>query len=93
MFQYGGFCVRRTMYNYIKNVVLMSKVSKHEGRRENSVLCPPTPKKLISLEIPDLPSSVVNLSEEISIIILGGLAILSQPQRQDEVVSSKENGQ
>lgn len=43
--------------------------------------------------VKNLPSSVVNLSEEISIIILSSIAILSQPQRKDEVVSSEKDGE
>ena len=39
-----------------------------------------------------LPSSVVNLSEEISVIILCGITILSQPKTQDEVVTNEKNG-
>jgi len=41
----------------------------------------------------NLPSSVVNLSEEISIIVLSGISVLSQPQRKDEVVSSEKDGE
>lgn len=41
----------------------------------------------------NLPSSVVNLSEEIGIIILSSITILSQPQRKDEVVSSEKDGE
>ena len=40
----------------------------------------------------NLPSSVVNLSEEISIIILSGISVLSQPQAQDEVVTGEKDG-
>ena len=40
----------------------------------------------------NLPSSVINLSEEISIIILSSITILSQPKRQDEVMSSEKDG-
>ena len=40
----------------------------------------------------DLPSSVINLSEEIGIIILGSISILSQPKTQDEVVTNEKNG-
>jgi hypothetical protein len=40
----------------------------------------------------DLPSSVINLSEEISIIIFGSISVLSQPKTQDEVMSNEENG-
>ncbi len=39
-----------------------------------------------------LPSSVVDLTEEVSIIILGGITVLSQPQTKDEEVSGEENG-
>jgi hypothetical protein len=41
----------------------------------------------------NLPSSVINLSKEISIIILSGLSILSQPKAQDEVVTSEKDGE
>lgn len=40
-----------------------------------------------------LPSSVVNLSEEISIIILSSISVLSQPQGKDEVVSGEKDGE
>ncbi len=40
----------------------------------------------------NLPSSVVNLSEEISIIILGSISVLSQPQAQDEEVTGEKDG-
>ena len=41
----------------------------------------------------DLPSSVVDLSEEISIIVFGGLAVLSQPETQNKVVSNEQNSE
>mmetsp|Transcript_5007 Transcript_5007/g.9077 ORF Transcript_5007/g.9077 Transcript_5007/m.9077 type:complete len:155 (-) Transcript_5007:124-588(-) len=40
----------------------------------------------------NLPSGVVNLSEEIGIIILGGISVLSQPEGKDEEVTGEENG-
>ena len=40
----------------------------------------------------NLPSSVVNFSEEVSIIILGGISVLSQPQGKDEEMSGEKGG-
>ena len=40
----------------------------------------------------NLPSSVINLTKEISIIILSSITILSQPKRQDEVMSGEKDG-
>jgi len=42
--------------------------------------------------IGNLPSGVVNLSEEIGIIILGGISVLSQPEGKDEEVTSEKDG-
>jgi len=43
--------------------------------------------------IEQLPSGVVNLSEEVGIIILSGFSVLSQPKRENEVVSQEKNDQ
>ena len=40
-----------------------------------------------------LPSSVINLSEEIGIIILGSITILSQPKTQDGEVTKEQNSE
>ena len=55
------------------------------------MLC--TPDESYSPQVYCLPSGVVDLSEEISIIILGGITVLSQPQGEDEVVPGEEHGE
>ena len=54
------------------------------------MICPHVTQK--EKRVGNLPSSVVNLSEEISIIILGSISVLSQPQAQDEVVTGEKDG-
>lgn len=41
----------------------------------------------------DLPSSVVDLSEEISVIVFSSLAVLPQPKTQNKVVSNEQNSE
>jgi len=40
-----------------------------------------------------LPAGVVDLTEEIGIIVLGGVSVLSEPQGEDEEVSSEEDSE
>lgn len=53
---------------------------------------------LIEITLPgggarNLPSGVIDLSEEIGIIILGSITVLTQPKTKDEVVSSEKNSE
>ena len=50
-------------------------------------------QNLLQLSSPRLPSGVVNLSEEVVILSLGGITVLSQPQGKDEVVPGEEHGE
>lgn len=43
--------------------------------------------------IMDLPSSVVDLSKEISVIVFGSLAVLPQPKTQNKVVSNEQDSE
>mmetsp|Transcript_7659 Transcript_7659/g.17344 ORF Transcript_7659/g.17344 Transcript_7659/m.17344 type:complete len:92 (+) Transcript_7659:218-493(+) len=47
-------------------------------------------RKLLGAE--NLPSSVINLSEEVILFVLGGISVLSQPKRKDEEMSSEKDG-